>query len=153
MRRALQTCLLSLEALAFSPRILCLPMAMEGAGDGVENQGRVVEEVAKDCELQCFSHWPKVDFGAVGPGKWWERERELNKQGGGRRRQAADLVRFIAQRPEQRIMVYSHWGTVEAMSGRSLSNGGAMLEYVFSEFEGLDKAARKWSWTHVRKRD
>ena len=47
MRRALQTCLLALEPAPKAPAIIVLPVLLEGAGDGLENCGRFVEEVSR----------------------------------------------------------------------------------------------------------
>ena len=60
MRRALQTCLIALDPAPRAPDMIALPMLLEGAGDGLENQGRFVEELAGDVELQCYTHWNRV---------------------------------------------------------------------------------------------
>jgi hypothetical protein len=60
MRRALQTCLIALDPAPRAPDMIALPVLLEGAGDGLENQGRFVEELAGDVELQCYTHWNRV---------------------------------------------------------------------------------------------
>jgi len=156
MKRALQTCLIALEPAPLAPSIVILPVLMEGAGTGMENQGRLVEELAGDVELQCYSHWNRVDFSHVPAGaKWWEEEQRKNVSGGGRRRQAADLLGWLEQRPgpvRAKVLAFTHWGTIEAMSGRSCSNGGGMIEFVYAPF-GESKDTKKWLWTHIRKRE
>lgn len=157
MKRALQTCLIALDPAPRAPKILVLPVLMEGAGTGMENRGRLVEELAADVELQCHTHWGRVDLSRVPAGvRWWEDEQRQNVSGGGRRRQAADLVAWLASRPlkeRQRVLVFSHWGTIEAVSGRSCSNGGAMIEFVYAPLDPAQKNSKKWDWVHIRKRE
>lgn len=157
MKRALQTCLIALDPAPRAPSIVVLPVLMEGAGTGMENRGRLVEFLAADVELQCHTHWNRVDFSGVPAGvKWWEDEQRKNASGGGRRRQASDLVAWLETRPtkvREKVLVFSHWGTIEATSGRSCSNGGAMIEFVYAPFEPANKNSKTWQWVHVRKRE
>ena len=139
----------------------------------MENDGSERDAIADDPELPCFVHWPRVDLSQIPDGAWWEEQRKLNQVGGGRRRQAENIEAWIMTRPERRIAIFSHWfvvrpgnraargeltpawkprGTIEAVSGRSVSNGGPAIEYVFAMPEhGVP--SRRWAWTHVRKRD
>jgi hypothetical protein len=49
-------------------------------------------------------------------------------------------------------MVVAHWGLIEALTGRSLSNGGCMIDMCFAKAdEGVP--THKWEWVHVRKKD
>jgi hypothetical protein len=107
-------------------------------------------------ELQCYSHWNRVDLSRVPPGiAWWDEQRRLNVQGGGRRRQAVEFVRWLAAREKsvrERVLVYTHWGTVEAVSGRSCRNGGSMIEFVYAPILS-SLPSKKWDWVHVQKRE
>uniref|UniRef100_A0A6U5YYN4 Histidine phosphatase family protein n=1 Tax=Guillardia theta TaxID=55529 RepID=A0A6U5YYN4_GUITH len=152
MRRAIQTCMLALEGSPSSPPIVLHPTAMECAGEGHENEGRVVEQISQDVEFQCFAHWRKVNLQEMPDGAWWEEERERIKQAGGRKAQARSLVSWLKHRSERKIAVFTHWGLVEAFSGRSASNGGPMIDFLFAP---VDPALppRKWDWFHARKRD
>ena len=156
MKRALQTCLIALDPAPCAPDILVLPVLMEGAGDGLENHGRVLAEIEGDVELQCYAHWNRVDLSRVPPDvAWWDQQRRLNVQGGGRRRQAAELARWLAARDRtvrERVLIFTHWGTAEAMSGRSCSNGGSMIEFVYAPIQ-VSAPPKKWDWVHVRKRE
>ena len=64
------------------------------------------------------------------------------------------------------ILVTAHWflGAVDwidffacmlcptQVSGRSCSNGGAMIEYVYAPINAKIPS-KKWDWLHVRKRE
>ncbi|KAJ1488664.1 histidine phosphatase superfamily [Baffinella frigidus] len=152
LRRTLQTVLHALEAAPHAPPIVAFPFLFEAAGEGTENDGREVGEIATDPELPCFVHWPRVDLSQVPEGAWWEEERRRNLERGGRKRQAEDIAAWVTGRREQRIAIFTHWGTIEAVSGRGVSNGGPAIEYVFATPE-MGVSSRKWAWTHVRKRD
>ena len=98
----------------------------------------------------------QVDLSRVPPGiAWWEKERRKNAEGGGRRRQAKEFVQWLVAREESvrhRVLVFTHWGTVEALSGRSCSNGGSMIDFVYAPMD-YSLPNKQWQWVHVRKRE